>query len=179
MKKSLLSWSVVPLVAIIVVALDQWTKSLVRANIALWDGFAPFPALASYFKIVHWSNTGAAFGLFQGGGSVLVVVALIVVVVVLIYSRQLPTDNWAVRICLGMQLGGAIGNNLIDRLRFGHVTDFLLFTLPVGDKVYLWPAFNVADSSIVVSVILLVILMLRMEGKQVEGKKADGKQAEA
>jgi signal peptidase II len=71
---------------------------------------------------------------------------------------------WGVRICVGLVLGGAIGNQ-IDRTRVGHVTDFLLFQLPVGDRVYSWPAWNVADASIVVGTILLALLLLRAEGR--------------
>ena len=164
MKKTLVKWAVVPLVALVVVAFDQWTKSLIKANIPLNGEYVPFPALEPYFKLVHWPNTGAAFGLFRGQGSLLAVVAVVVIIAVLIYVRYLPVDSWAVRLCLGLQLGGAIGNNLIDRLRLGHVTDFLLFTLPVGDRVYMWPAWNIADGSIVVGTILLALLLLRAEG---------------
>ena len=71
------------------------------------------------------------------------------------------------KFCLGLQLGGAIGNNLFDRLRLGHVTDFLLFSLPVKDKVYIWPAWNVADGCIVVGTILLMILLLQGRGEEV------------
>lgn len=166
MKRSLTRWAIVPLLAAVILAFDQWTKGLVEANIPLGDGFAPFPNLASYFQIVHWTNTGAAFGLLRGQSSIFVAIALVVIVVVLIYVRQLPAESWGVRICLGVQLGGTAGN-LVDRLQHaGQVTDFLLFTLPVGDKVYLWPAWNVADGSIVVSVILLATILLRMEGKK-------------
>jgi signal peptidase II len=172
LKQSLARWALLPLVAAVVVILDQWTKSLIRANLPLWGSFAPVPALSPYFNIVHWTNTGAAFGLLQGQAGLFVVIAVVVIVVVLIYARQIPADNWPVRFCLGIQLGGATGN-LIDRLRFsGQVTDFLLFTLPVGGRVYMWPAWNVADGSIVVGVILLALLLLRAEGKRPEGQRA-------
>jgi signal peptidase II len=165
----------VPLLAAVILAFDQWTKGLVEANIPLWDGFAPFPPLASYFQIVHWTNTGASFGLLRGQSSLFVAIALVVIVVVLVYARQLPADNWAVRICLGIQLGGTAGN-LVDRLQHaGQVTDFLLFTLPVGDRVYIWPAWNVADGSIVVSVILLALILLKVEGKQSQSRQPSGR----
>lgn len=165
--RATLRWLWIPFVAAIVVAVDQWTKSLVIANLPMNGSYTPFPALERYFNIVHWSNTGAAFGLLRGNSSLFVIIALAVVVAVMVYARHLPLDSWLVRTCLGLQLGGAIGNNLIDRLRLGHVTDFLLFTLPVGDKVYAWPAWNVADGSIVVGVILLALVLLREEGKAV------------
>lgn len=172
MKKAIRQWSVVPLVALLVVVVDQWSKHLIVTNIPLGGAYVPFPALEPYFKLVHWPNTGAAFGLFQGQGSLFVVIAVVVIVAVLIYARYLPTDSTAVKICLGLQLGGAIGNNLFDRLRLGHVTDFLLFTLPVGDRVYMWPAWNVADASIVVGTIVLAVLLLRTE--RAESRRKNG-----
>ena len=159
-------WGVTLLVAAVVVALDQWSKRLIELNIPLGQSLAPFPALEPWFKLVHWTNTGAAFGLLRGQAPLFIGIALVVIVAVLIYSRQLPADSWAVRICLGLMLGGALGN-LIDRLhQSGQVTDFLLFSLPVGGRVYEWPAWNVADASIVVSTILLRILLLRSEHAQ-------------
>jgi len=166
LKKSSLQWAVVPLVAIIVVVVDQWSKSLIKKNIPLGGSYTPFPKLEAYFNLVHWPNTGAAFGLLQGQGSLFVVIAVVVIVAVLVYARFLPGDSLGVKLCLGLQLGGAIGNNLIDRVRLGHVTDFLLFTLPVGGRVYMWPAWNVADASIVVGTIGLVILLLKAEGQK-------------
>jgi signal peptidase II len=157
--RNLLRWLWIPLIALVVVALDQWTKSLIERSIPLNGGFAPFPALERYFNIVHFTNTGAAFGLLRGQGGLFAVVGIVVIVVVLIYSRNLSAGDWATRTLLGLQLGGAAGN-LVDRLQTGHVTDFLLFTAPVGNRIYQWPAFNVADTSIVVGTILLVLLLL-------------------
>lgn len=172
MLRKMLNWAIVPLLGLVIVVLDQWTKGLVEQSIPPGSGYAPFPTLEPYFKIVHWSNTGAAFGILQGQGSLLAVIALVVVVAVLIFTRTLPADNWGVRVCLGLQLGGAIGN-LIDRLQLGHVTDFLLFTLPVGGRVYMWPAWNVADGCIVVGTILLMLLLLRAETKRPAGDRVE------
>jgi signal peptidase II len=159
---------VVPLVAALVVVLDQWSKGLIERTIPFGGSLTPFPALKPWFNLVHWGNTGAAFGLLQGQGSLFVVIALVVIVALLIYSRQLPTDSWAVRVCLGLQLGGAVSNNLLDRVQLGHVTDFLLFTLPVGNRVYEWPAWNIADASIVVGTIGLGIILLWGERNRTE-----------
>lgn len=156
-------WLTILLIATPVVVLDQWTKGLIEANVPLNGGFAPFPALAKYFNIVHYTNTGAAFGMLRDQRAVFIAIPIIVIVAVLIYARTLPPGHWAIRACLGLQLGGAAGN-LIDRVqRSGQVTDFLLFMLPVGDRVYQWPAWNVADGSIVVGTILLALLLLRLE----------------
>ncbi len=171
MKQSIARWAFVPVVAAIVLVADQWTKALVEKNLPMWGAFAPFPALEPWFKLVHYSNTGAAFGLLRGQSSLFVLIALVVIVAVLVFARQLPTDNWAVRFCLGLQLGGAAGNLLDRLLKSGHVTDFLLLTLPVGGKVYQWPAFNVADSSIVVGVILLGILILGSDREHAAGER--------
>ena len=150
------------LLATIITICDQLTKGWIEANIPLGGSVTPFPGLASYFSLVHYTNTGSAFGLFRGQSSVFVVIGFIVVGVVLVFIQQLPSDNWPVRVSLGLQLGGAVGN-LIDRVQIGHVTDFLRFTLPVGGRVYEWPSWNVADASLVVGVIFLAILLLKMD----------------
>jgi signal peptidase II len=156
-------WMWVLVIAAIVVALDQWTKSLIEARIPLWGTFAPFPNLAAYFNLVHYQNSGAAFGLLRGGAIFFVVAAAVVAIIIVVYSRYVGHESAWMRLALGLMLGGALGN-LVDRLtQDGHVTDFLLFSLPLGERVYQWPAFNVADSSIVVGTILLAILLLRSE----------------
>lgn len=158
-----LRWFIIVLISLPVIALDQWTKGLIEANVPLGSGFAPFPALEQYFNIVYYTNTGAAFGILRDQRVFFIVIPSIVILVILAYARTLPPGHWAIRVCLGLQLGGAAGN-LIDRIqRDGHVTDFLLFMLPVGERVYQWPAFNVADSSLVVATIVLVLLLLRMD----------------
>lgn len=159
------SWLWVVLIGAVVVALDQWTKSLIEARIPLWQGYPPFPGLARYFNLVHYQNSGAAFGLLRGQAGLFVVVAVVVIVIIVMYSRYLAYDSWGMRLALGLMLGGAFGN-LVDRLtQGGMVTDFLLFSLPVGGRVYQWPAWNVADGSIVVGTILLALLLLRAESK--------------
>jgi signal peptidase II len=164
-------WGWVPLVMGLILLADQTSKAWIERTISLGGGFAPIPALDPFFMLVYWGNTGTAFGLLQGQGGVLASVALVVIVVVLLFSKQLPVENPGVRLCVGMILAGAIGNQ-IDRARVGHVTDFLLFQLPVGDRIYQFPAFNVADSCITVGVILLAFLILRFEAQ--EAKVAAG-----
>jgi signal peptidase II len=154
-------WGITPLVAAIVVALDQWTKAIVEANIPYGSAWAPIPGLSSWFNIVYLTNTGAAFGIFRGQAGIFVIIALVVIVSVLIYARYLPSGNALIHVCLGLQLGGAAGN-LIDRLQHaGNVTDFVLVTVPLGGRVLVCPAFNVADSAIVVGVALLALVLLR------------------
>lgn len=131
-------------------AADQLSKAWVRENLALYESWAPIPALARYFTFTHVINTGIAFGLFQEWGSVLVAVAVVVIVFLLLYTHQLAAARWPIQIAVGLQLGGAFGN-LMDRIRFGFVTDFLDFKF--------WPVFNLADSAIVVGMLLLLALV--------------------
>lgn len=162
LRQLLRRWGWLPVVAGLILAADQASKAWIERSVPLGGGFAPFQALDPYFMLVHWGNTGAAFGLLQGMGGTFALVALVVIVLVLVFSQQLPIENWGVRLCVGLVLSGAIGNQ-IDRLRVGHVTDFLLFQVPVGGRMLQWPAWNVADASIVVGVILLALLLLRLE----------------
>jgi signal peptidase II len=132
-----------------ILALDQWTKWLVRTQLAIGESWMPVEALRPYMAIVHWTNTGAAFGMFQQGGLVFTVLAIIVSGVIIYYYRNSDDASWPVRIALGLQLGGALGN-LTDRLTQGTVTDFIWFGF--------FPAvFNVADASISLGVAFLML----------------------
>jgi signal peptidase II len=118
---------------------------------------------AGIFSITRSSpNTGAAFGLFQGYSLVLAIVAIVGAVLLLTYAlfihhRFSPLNNLLAWTVLGLILGGIVGN-LIDRLRFGGVTDFI--------SVGWWPAFNIADSAIVVGAVLLACSLLFLPKKQ-------------
>ncbi len=137
-------------VAAVVIVLDQLTKALVTANLALHEQVAPVEALRPYFTFTYVRNTGAAFGLFPSGGVFFIVVALVVSAMIVYFYRTMPDQTPMMRAALGLQLGGAWGN-LIDRLRLGYVVDFLDFKF--------WPVFNVADSAIVVGVLVLLAAM--------------------
>ena len=149
------AWLVL-LVAGVVIVLDQWTKSLVRANIQEYTRAYPFPALGEYVYFEHVLNYGAAFGILQGLGGPLIVIAIIVTVAMLFYIPYLPIDQWIVRVLLGLQLGGAIGN-VIDRIQQGYVTDFIKTGIP---GFYYIPNWNIADSAIVVGVTGLAIYIV-------------------
>ncbi len=142
------AWLVL-LVAGIVIALDQWTKELVRRSIPDYTSVIPIPALGEYFIFEHVHNYGAAFGILQNMGNLFIIVAIVVVVGILAYVRYLPTEDWPVRLLLGLMLGGAVGN-VIDRITQGYVTDFIKMGIP---GVYYWPNYNIADSAIVIGVI--------------------------
>jgi len=160
---------ITPLVTALVLVVDQLSKRWVLATIPEGQSLDVVPWLASVFTFTHVTNTGVAFGLFQGMGYLFVAISVVVVVVILIYQRHLPQDRWLIRVALGLQLAGAIGNNLIDRVRLGHVVDFIDLTFwPLAT----FPVFNVADSSIVVGVILLAVLMLIEECREQRAREA-------
>ncbi|HLE91971.1 MAG TPA: signal peptidase II [Anaerolineales bacterium] len=142
-------WTIV-MIAVLIVGLDQWTKWLVRVDIPAGGTWLPdsLAWLSPYARIVHWYNTGAAFGIFKEGGMVFTVLAFIVIGAILYYYPQVERSDWPLRLAMSMQLGGAIGN-LIDRLRIGHVTDFI--------SVGAFPVFNIADASITVGCAVLLV----------------------
>jgi len=137
-------------IAALIIALDQWTKWLVRTNIPAGQSWLPDSLLwlSPYARIVHWYNRGAAFGIFQEGSMIFTVLAFIVSAAIIYYYPQVSTKDWPLRLAMSMQLGGAIGN-LIDRLTIGHVTDFI--------SVGTFPVFNIADSSISVGCVVLLL----------------------
>lgn len=134
-------------VSALVIALDQYTKALVREHLTPYVSWNPIAWLDPFVTLTYVKNTGAAFGLFPNMGALFIVVAIAVVVLIVVYYRRLAESSWLLRIAFGLQLGGAIGNNLIDRLFRGYVTDFI--------DVRIWPIWNVADASIVVGTALL------------------------
>jgi len=149
-----------PITAALVLLADQISKQIVVDNLQRYQEWAPIPALQWLFAITYTTNTGAAFGLFPNGSVFFAVIAIGVALAILIYHRQLATRQWLLRLGLGLQLGGAVGN-LFDRLTRGHVVDFIHFKF--------WPVFNVADSCIFVGVALMAYCLLR-EGKENPGQ---------
>jgi signal peptidase II len=139
-------WLVISLV-VLVFGLDQTTKFLVSQSLELGRSW---PA-EGFFRITHSYNTGSAFGLFNGQNAPLILVSLGGIGLLTWVYRSQPHPSQWLRLSLGLQLGGAVGN-LTDRLIIGHVVDFI----DVGP----WPIFNVADSSLVVGVTLLGWLLL-------------------
>jgi signal peptidase II len=150
-----------------IVALDQWTKYLVRTNLELGEAWVPFPELAPFLRIVHWRNTGAAFGIFPQASSIFTVIAILVSIAIVYYWSKIPPKQNALRIALALQLAGALGN-LISRLTIGIVVDFVA----VGN----FPVFNVADSSISIGVAILVIATWLEERARIrEQSEGEGK----
>jgi signal peptidase II len=135
-------------VAGLIIGLDQWTKALVRTKLPFGEAWSPWPSLASFFRIVHWNNSGAAFGMFQAYGIIFTVLAIGITLAIVYYFPRVPPEDWILRIAMCFQLGGALGN-LIDRIVLGRVTDFI----SVGS----FAVFNLADASISVGVFILII----------------------
>ncbi len=146
MRSTLLAWARVGLVALIVVALDQLSKRAIRSSIVPGEERGVLPGI----QLVNTRNRGVAFGFLPGHHLAVTLVVAVALIALLAYfvvhiSRPLmwlPT---------GMLLGGAFGN-IIDRFREGSVTDFI--KLPLG-----WPPFNLADTSITLGVVILVLLV--------------------
>jgi len=135
-------------IAGLIIALDQWTKYLVRSSLALQETWSPWAWLAPYARIINWKNTGAAFGILQNFNTVFAILAVVVALAIVFYFPRVGKEEWPLRVALSMQMGGALGN-LVDRLTQGYVTDFV----SVGS----FAVFNVADASISVGVAVLVV----------------------
>ena len=153
------------LIAILVIGVDRMSKWLVAGSITLHDSV---PVLPGFFRLTHVQNSGAAFGLFAESSSewkiaILILFSILALAVVSALLWKNSHSMTTTGVGLALILGGAVGN-LWDRLLTGHVVDFFDFYL--GS--YHWPAFNVADSAIVIGALLLVaeILFARSPAEQ-------------
>lgn len=133
------------LIASLVVIVDRLAKYLVFSNLLQGQSIEVIP---KFFHLTLVLNTGAAFGIFKNFTAFFVVSSLSVIALIGIYAWYCKLKDLFLSVVLGLILGGAIAN-LIDRLIFGYVIDFLDFRI--------WPVFNIADSSITVGSILLVV----------------------
>jgi signal peptidase II len=139
-------------IAAAIIIADQFTKWLVRSNLSYGE---TWPENSDAFiRIIHVTNSGAAFGILQGQTPFLIVTSMLGLAAILLYYIYPPMDHGLIRIALGLQLGGAIGN-FIDRVRLGEVTDFI----DVGD----FPTFNIADSSISISIVAVLTFFVLTE----------------
>jgi signal peptidase II len=148
-----------------IVILDQLTKRLIRSRVGFHQSI---PILDGFLSIVHARNPGAAFSFLADAPAwfrepFFVAITLTAVVVLFYVIGRLPAEDRLMRIALGGVLGGAVGN-LIDRLVYGEVTDFI----DIHWRSYHWPAFNVADSgiTIAISAVILHSLFVRPEPRQ-------------
>jgi len=151
------------LLILFVVLADQLTKLWIMSSLPLYGKRIIIPGL---FNLVHVANTGAAFGLLAGEHTwwrqiFFIAVALVALVLIFVAYRQSKVRTLIFNTAVGLIAGGALGN-LIDRIRFGAVVDFLDFYI----KSYHWPAFNVADSAITVGVGLFLVHLLFATGNE-------------
>jgi len=137
----------------LIVILDRVTKLWALETLS---GRGPIPVIDGFFNLVLVRNPGAAFGIFPRQAGIFIALSLLIIAGVLIYYRRTASPGLTLRIAVGLVVGGAVGN-LIDRILYSSVVDFLDFYLGAGH----WPAFNVADSAICVGVGLIVLLSLR------------------
>jgi signal peptidase II len=160
------------LTALVVIGLDQWTKSLVVAHLSPPDFGPQVPLIGQYLVLYYIRNQGAAFSMFNTNGPVLIaLIAVAVVVIVYLYLRMLNSGSLLYKLVFGLIIGGAAGN-LLDRFTHGSVVDFIWFRIPqIG---FSFAVFNLADSAITIGVILLFIALLFSSGRaRSAGKRAD------
>jgi signal peptidase II len=144
--------------AVISLVLDQWTKVLARTHLLPLGPWQTKVIVPNYFDLRYSENTGVAFGMFQrlsGGRILLTVVALAALLLVGYYLKRSGPRQFRLHIALGLIGGGAVGN-LVDRIAFGKVTDFIVWHVGQHE----WPAFNIADAALVVGVALMALDML-------------------
>jgi len=150
--------------ALLVVIIDQVSKHFIRTGLTLGQKMPE----EGFFQITYSVNTGGVFGLFADQAFLITIIAAVGIIAILIYSRYPAFNGLLVRISLGLILGGAVGN-LIDRIRFGWVTDFI----DIGG----WPVFNLGDSAIVIGVILILYHFI-FRARKIEAQKTEDKEDE-
>lgn len=158
-------------IAGLVILLDQLTKGWIIATMRLHDSY---PVIDGFFNIIYVRNPGAAFGFLAGTSPAFrsvffIVVTLAAILLIVYYLRQTGIEELSLVLSLALILAGALGN-LIDRVRFGEVVDFL--DVYVGT--HHWPAFNVADAAITTGASVLAILLLAKRKERPEAKEHEG-----
>jgi signal peptidase II len=145
--------------AVVSIVFDQWTKVMAREVLRPLDPYHPKVVIDGFFKLRYSENQGVAFGMLQnmtGGRVVLTLMAVAAFALVLYYLRKSESQATRLHVALGLVGGGAIGN-LIDRMMYGRVTDFIVWHV----KDHEWPAFNIADAALCIGVGLMVLDMVR------------------
>ena len=160
MKKNLIIFI---LVAAVIVFLDQFTKAVIVKNFFLHESM---PIIDGLFNIVYVMNPGAAFGFLAGASETFryiffIGITVLVIALIIYYLVKSTSQNIIYIISLTLIFGGALGN-LIDRIRFGAVVDFLDVYIGTAH----WPAFNVADSAITVGAVLMIWGMITQHKKE-------------
>ncbi len=148
------------LVAVIIVALDQWTKWLVVNNMELGERI---PLLDPTFALLSHRNRGAAWGMLEGQIWLFSIVTVIVIAGILYYFHKEAKGKPLFQLSLMILLGGAIGN-FIDRLYRGEVVDFIDVLIPIMN--YDFPIFNIADAALTIGVAMVMIVLFLEEKRE-------------
>lgn len=133
------------------ILIDRLSKGWVIANLELYESIQPIPFLASWFQLTRSANTGAAFGLLPMAGNVFLLLALGIIGVMLWHFRDTSDEARFVPFAIGIVIGGAIGN-VIDRLQYGHVIDFIHYQIPN----LISNVSNLADHAIVCGTVFII-----------------------
>ncbi len=165
MKKLAWNYGVLLIIAGAVIALDQWTKSLLRSRLGMGETWPADSWILGLFKLAHTQNSGAAFSMGSGLGPVFTILAIGVAIAILVYYPRLPSGQPVLRVLVGLMLGGALGN-LIDRLTIGQVTDFIMIRF--------FAIVNVADICLTTSCVGL-ILWFMIEEEREKKRSAESK----
>ena len=130
----------------IIVVFDQVTKFVTRARLDIGEIWPDWPV-----RFTHIKNSGSAFGLFDGQTFFLIIASIVAIIFMVYFFRQAAGQSYVISAAMGMILGGAV-SNLADRIRDGHVTDMIEFPH--------YPVFNVADSAVVIGIVIIVLRVL-------------------
>jgi len=131
-------------IGFVVLFLDQFTKHLALRNLSLKS----IPIIKNVLHLTLTFNTGAAFGILKGYNPFFIFVSIVIIIFFSLNLKGFEKKNFLFKCSVGLILGGAIGN-LIDRVRFGYVIDFI--------DLRVWPVFNIADSSVTVGIFLFIL----------------------
>ncbi len=161
---ALVRWAALLGTAILVFLIDQTAKAWVMTHLALGETVAPVPAIANYFAITRSENTGAAFSILPQAGDLFLLIGICMIVGILVFYHRLTGERWIERIALGLLLGGVAGNAM-DRIRLGHVVDFVHLQL----RPYISNVSNLADHAIVLGICILFVREWWTSRKKPEG----------
>jgi len=143
-----------------IVVADQLSKAWIVASFPFGE---PVEVLGAWVRIWYVANTGALFGLFRDQAVVFAALSVAVMALIVWYhGRAVAGSGWLATLALGLLLGGAVGN-FIDRIRLGHVVDFVDMGLPGGWRFYTW---NLGDAAISTSILLLLLMALFPPGRR-------------
>lgn len=160
-------WIVLGSAIALTIAIDRISKFWIVGNLDTYQSIQPVPALAPLFQFTRSSNTGAAFGIFPMAGNLFLLLAVIIIAAMLWYFRSIPSRARFLPFAAGLVIGGAIGN-VIDRVTYGHVIDFVHYQIPG----LISNVSNLADHAIVIGALLIVAESLWRERRTKSSRDA-------